>query len=654
MNCVELRSELALRAFDLGREGQAAAWSEHLSQCSQCERELGLLGSLADWPGPAPEDPNKEDELWDVISARIDVEGDELVQESRRPEKPILIGLSCSYCHDSLDRSEASFCGSCLAPHHSDCFRLHGRCTTLGCDEVRTVQALGQERPVVKSKARLLPWFAMAFVVSGTAAFGVSKLFLLGSDSGLGAHLVTIPVEESTEKASPSPKYVADIDALNAKLEKYRTAEEREQQRSKDEAERQALVSAGDHLKEAKRVFQSLSAAGYENAIALLELIPESSQYYEEAQAWRDFGLVELALNKSQDDFNEANENEAIRRLEALLNSQRMTETTAKRVKQRIQKYRKLSSDFLLLKLSLQKNDLQRARTILKQLQVNTRNLPNNQYLCRELLRSISPEGTRRLPKLYPDIVTGWTWTPKSFELRWRNNPKNQFLRMKSTGVVNAKDRGVAPMTFFFPSLDQSSDENVVNLTLDPKRKSNKLWVKSTARFQELLEPYFPEATQKEFVTRRPIEMATMLVKKTPIGAVTIEDRFESKSGKVMVLEVVGARLEPSAVDCRPPFIELQFKDSIGSVSVIEEVQIFRRSENEENFELIKTLSNPEDNAFRDRKVKAGAVYHYRIRTKSKPDEEHPAIRRFKRIDRSQELTWDVEFGPVKMLPSAN
>lgn len=643
MNCVELRSELALRAFDLGREAQSAAWSEHLSQCSQCERELKIMRSLGDWPDPAPVDPHKEDELWDVISARIDVEGDEFVQESRPPEKPIVIGLTCSYCHDSLDRSEASFCGSCLAPHHGDCFRLHGRCTVLGCDEVRTVKAAVDGKKASRVPRRSLPWFGVLFAVSGVAAFGASKLFLLGSDSGLGTQLI-VPREIETKEEKAAPKFVADIEALNAKLEKFATVEEREQQRAREEAERKALEAAKENLKEAKKIFQSLENHDYERAIALLETIPKVSQYYKEAQAWKDFGAVEVALSKAEKEFCEGSAEKARADLANLFLTRLMTPATKKRVKQRIALYRSISNDDVLLKLALKKADFEQARSILERMKLNSVGIPHYKKLCQDLLDSLTPDLKRRDPAIFPDVITGWKWTPNSFAVYWKINPKNRFLRIWSSGLKLPDGRS-GPMVYFFDEEQGDLGEMSEALKLSPK-DTIRFELETNARFNRSLKPYFPDSVPKNFVVKTPFEMAPL---KITWDGMKHENRIFTQ-----LYEVKGSRLEPQSVLCRAQSVELHCKDVEGERSYLSEIQLFRKAVGADKYELIKTIKDPEKLTLIDQTVKRGETYHYLIRARSFPDRDHPFLQRFENVDWNKLLTWDVEVGPVKMLPSAN
>lgn len=84
----------------------------------------------------------------------------------------VVVTLTCRFCHDPLARGAAAFCAACLAPHHADCWREHGRCTVLGCGEARSIRpgavepAPGPRGVAVGAAAALL---LLALGVSGLA-----------------------------------------------------------------------------------------------------------------------------------------------------------------------------------------------------------------------------------------------------------------------------------------------------------------------------------------------------------------------------------------------------------------------------------------------------------------------------------------------------
>ncbi len=92
-----------------------------------------------------------------------------------KPAEPVRASLRCSYCHGELARGASAYCASCLAPHHSDCFREYGRCSALGCGETRLVPpeaAVEAAQPQVVSLRRAPPyWVAVATLA--VAASGI-------------------------------------------------------------------------------------------------------------------------------------------------------------------------------------------------------------------------------------------------------------------------------------------------------------------------------------------------------------------------------------------------------------------------------------------------------------------------------------------------
>src|SRR5581483_11671168 len=85
------------------------------------------------------------------------------------PTVALRVALACTFCHEKLRREEAAFCAACLAPHHSDCFETHGRCSAHGCGETRTVGTSPR-------RWRRTPVFALvaSFGVAMGVAFAVS------------------------------------------------------------------------------------------------------------------------------------------------------------------------------------------------------------------------------------------------------------------------------------------------------------------------------------------------------------------------------------------------------------------------------------------------------------------------------------------------
>ena len=54
---------------------------------------------------------------------------------------------TCSFCHGYLAQRGRVLCRSCGAPHHLGCFRAHGRCSTLGCEQTRFARPQPEVEP---------------------------------------------------------------------------------------------------------------------------------------------------------------------------------------------------------------------------------------------------------------------------------------------------------------------------------------------------------------------------------------------------------------------------------------------------------------------------------------------------------------------------
>lgn len=84
----------------------------------------------------------------------VDEEGRVILLEDLAPEAREEAGLAvsglgiatapgeCSYCGDGLAGAANVLCVRCLTPHHQDCWRELGRCTTYACPGTRTIRAV--------------------------------------------------------------------------------------------------------------------------------------------------------------------------------------------------------------------------------------------------------------------------------------------------------------------------------------------------------------------------------------------------------------------------------------------------------------------------------------------------------------------------------
>jgi len=99
----------------------------------------------------------------------------------------VKIAVACTYCHAALSRGEAVYCASCLAPHHDECFREHGRCTAPGCGEKLVVRA-SAPTPYHRPRRRrpFIIGFGLVAALSTAALLGAAAI-RVGPDSKLAA-----------------------------------------------------------------------------------------------------------------------------------------------------------------------------------------------------------------------------------------------------------------------------------------------------------------------------------------------------------------------------------------------------------------------------------------------------------------------------------
>ncbi|MEZ6184485.1 MAG: hypothetical protein R3F62_05670 [Planctomycetota bacterium] len=101
---------------------------------------------------------------------------------TREREGSVRVALACVYCRSDDAREALVFCGSCLSPHHPDCFADHGRCAVHGCGGKQTV-APGAPQRVDRAQAPsslATPLCALAAAGFLFLALVFGLLFLIG------------------------------------------------------------------------------------------------------------------------------------------------------------------------------------------------------------------------------------------------------------------------------------------------------------------------------------------------------------------------------------------------------------------------------------------------------------------------------------------
>jgi len=145
--------------FDRGGDllgDEHAALGQHVDGCERCqEDEAALARFLGAWERVVAEERASADAAPNLSLVWERVQG-ELVTKKPAPEPSAptpdatpgggievrRLGSerspsTCAFCHGYLAQRGRVLCRSCGAPHHLGCFRAHGRCSTMGCEQTR-------------------------------------------------------------------------------------------------------------------------------------------------------------------------------------------------------------------------------------------------------------------------------------------------------------------------------------------------------------------------------------------------------------------------------------------------------------------------------------------------------------------------------------
>jgi hypothetical protein len=200
--CGEIAPLLAARRLGAVEASERKVIEAHVLECADCARlgeEVDACLEEARVCPPAPDG-------WKEIERRI--------VKAAAPA----ISLSCTFCHARLERPEAVYCASCLAPHHSECFREHGRCATAGCAETNLVRA----QPARPSRRRWTPLLALAVALPASAALVSLELRPRNAETTRPA-----PQAPPPSLAAPAPPAPAPIGPSSGKTEGPSVAEPR-------------------------------------------------------------------------------------------------------------------------------------------------------------------------------------------------------------------------------------------------------------------------------------------------------------------------------------------------------------------------------------------------------------------------------------------
>lgn len=143
--------------------------------------------------------------------------GDEETREQRRSRSGsgsrLRVVLRCTYCRDALGQREAVYCALCLAPHHRDCQRTHGRCAAPGCACPATVRPRSTSerqravRPRVPAgpRAALVSLPVLLAIVAGSAGVAGSATAVALTVRSPARQVVLPPPAPRAEPAAELP-----------------------------------------------------------------------------------------------------------------------------------------------------------------------------------------------------------------------------------------------------------------------------------------------------------------------------------------------------------------------------------------------------------------------------------------------------------------
>lgn len=639
MNCTELRSEMALVAFGIGRSENSIQWKEHLKECERCERDLVKLKEVTAEREIEPVGQELEERLWDVISARIEVEGDDVIDSPLKTQPTLFISLSCSYCHDRLTRSDARYCASCLAPHHSECFLTHGRCSTLACDETRVVKAIvEQETPKKRRRASLIPWFSAAVLVTGVAAFSVNDYYIVRQKVLSKA---TTVAQRDKDISQLNKEVGSDPDSLISKLGKDST-EALAERRAIEENLRLWVRDADSNLSKGIEIIQSGDIDRYEEAMALFQMVPRESASFQAAQIYRNYCRAELALRSANSIFQNGDCQAALDKL-TTIKREGLSRSNIKRIDEKVRLYTKIGYQLKRLRRKFQDNELRDAVKILDDIQAATAQESSLHKLAGKLRRTISPTFERIYPAHEKPVLIAWKLEGSQLTISWRGHPKNKFVSVSAVRSVGEKTK---VSSVFVVENDEVYEEFHSRLTVDPKRTSWSLEVASRAWMDSALKPYFP--SDLNLKKQRSALFSVARIDKN--GSELVEPKLIDIAGRSLIHSYVLVK----SVENSQRGIKIVFNlNPNANYTVLTNVTILRREKGQAKYQVLEESLATEKNSYLDQTVEDDKVYEYLIRSSSSVDEEHPYIIRARAravMGKIPSQTVEVALGPIRVL----
>lgn len=165
---------------------EARALREHLVTCEPCRAQAEACArAYAAWTAATEADmrPLSPTLRERVLAAHLEA-GGKPPAPTADPVDPAAVeavrrkvGLACSFCRDRLARPDVVYCAECLAPHHLECFRAHGRCCLPGCETTRFVRPQEAEDAAPRPRRRGLLVAGLGLCSAAALTAGAAQLY---------------------------------------------------------------------------------------------------------------------------------------------------------------------------------------------------------------------------------------------------------------------------------------------------------------------------------------------------------------------------------------------------------------------------------------------------------------------------------------------
>lgn len=300
MSCERYEVLLRLAPASLLGLEERKQLEKHFKECPACtlkSRELQLSYSAL----KAPLEPYKldEDRIFEGI---LEAQNSQPLTRKTKPPSELKISLSCCYCHDKLARAEAVYCASCLSPHHRDCFKDHGLCSAIGCQERQTVTPLLEikARPR-RSRRRVSLFLGSALAVSATLVASYTIHELYGSSQEAHASLANAEFELLQKEESLQQSRLANTQLLLKSGEVFKKERETRRQLQAERSRGVILKAKSDALESErqslKSTVQSLELRRRELNLALGRLELKQAKNQSELEQLRPMAKLKQRLD---------------------------------------------------------------------------------------------------------------------------------------------------------------------------------------------------------------------------------------------------------------------------------------------------------------------------------------------------------------------